>query len=114
MLDPELKVELLKINANFVHVNDTLAVLERQYQKTDVRLERIDQRLEAHDTRFNTLQDTVEVLARHMVEGFQQVDARFDRLDVKLQNQIDALADRKVDRSEFAPIKAQVLNLLKR
>ncbi len=44
-------------------------------------------------------------------ERFEQVDNRFDRLETTLQNQIDGIAERKVDRTEFAPIKAQVLNL---
>lgn len=81
----------------------------------------LKQEFEKIDKRFEETHGLIESLAVHMIEGFQkvderfeQVDNRFDRLEVKLQNQIDGIAERKVDRSEFAPIKAQVLNLQKR
>ena len=106
MLDPELKQEFKKINESIEslagHMADGFTEIDERFKQVDERFNQVDERFKQVDERFNQVD-----------ERFELVDLRFDRLENKLQNQVDSIAERKVDRSEFAPIKAQVLNLQK-
>lgn len=105
MLDPELKDELKNL------FRDEFSTIDARFEKIDARFDRVDSRFEDMDKRFESMEESIDSLARSTAEGFRDVDMRFDRLDSKLQNQIDALMTNKADRSELAPIHAQLRNL---
>jgi hypothetical protein len=67
------------------------------------------------ESRIETL---VDGLAETTVRGFEDLEMRLshkiDRLDTKLQNQIDSLGDRKADKTVVDRLGAQVRNFQKR
>jgi len=113
-LDPEIKTEFQFMREQFAQITGKLT-------EHDGRFGTIEGKLTEHDGRFNSLDETLDELARatasefgvvrsEMEEGFEKLTAHIVKVDIKLQNQIDAQADAKADRREVSQLAAQVRN----
>lgn len=113
MLDPEIKDELRNLFRD--ELGPKFEQIDTRFGQIDARFEQIDARFDAIDARFESVEESIDSLAQITATGFREMeerfDARIDKLDTKLQNQIDALMSNKADRSELAPLYAQLRNL---
>jgi hypothetical protein len=105
MLDPELKAEFVKIQTQFVTLEEKItqkisSEIDSLARSTARGFQEVYKRFEQVDERFGQVD-----------ERFEKMELRLERIDSKLQNQIDTLIGQKADRSELAAIHATFRNL---